>query len=397
MESKNLNKIVFILGFLAFWVNGDNYAAAPLLLDIAKDLNISFENAALSVTSYMLFFGFLTILFGPLGDRFGKSKIIKVAAFGTAIFSMLGAFAYDLSSIVIIRAINGTFAAGILPISVAYAGENISEPEKKQNAIGKIMGMMFLGGALATIISGLLTSIGSWRLLYMFYGVAELLLTFVLIISLKDDSVKKNKLTFYSVYKDALANKSLMKVISVLFLMGFSVLGSFTYTGKLVQSVTNFSILQIGFILSFFGFGTIVGAKGAGLIRNKLGANSLVFAGITGALSLGLLSYTHNIFLLVASLFGFGFAFILLQSTLIITAQESMPNLRGTVMSIASFNMVVSGGIGTFINGLILQYHSISIIYIISSILVVIAGILSNRVVRKSDYKHFEQISFAKY
>ncbi len=94
MNSKRLNQMVFLLGFMAFWVNGDNYAAAPLLIDIARDLHLHISEAAISVTAYMLCFGLFTIIFGPLGDRYGKTKIINIAAFGTAIFSCLGATAF---------------------------------------------------------------------------------------------------------------------------------------------------------------------------------------------------------------------------------------------------------------------------------------------------------------
>jgi len=74
------------LGIMAFFANGDNYAVAPLLINISKDLNLTISTAAMSVTAYMLTFGLFTILFGPLGDRYGKTKIINIAAFGAGIF-----------------------------------------------------------------------------------------------------------------------------------------------------------------------------------------------------------------------------------------------------------------------------------------------------------------------
>jgi MFS family permease len=73
---------IFLLGFLAFWANGDNYAAAPLLVKIASEFSVDLGMAALNVTSYMLFFGLMTVFFGPLGDRYGRCRILKVAAFG---------------------------------------------------------------------------------------------------------------------------------------------------------------------------------------------------------------------------------------------------------------------------------------------------------------------------
>jgi len=53
----NKNKMIVILGLMAFLANGDNYAAAPLIINIAADLNLTVSVAAMSVTAYMLAFG----------------------------------------------------------------------------------------------------------------------------------------------------------------------------------------------------------------------------------------------------------------------------------------------------------------------------------------------------
>ncbi len=121
MDDKSKNKLIMILGLMAFLANGDNYAAAPLIINISKDLNISVSTAAISVTAYMLSFGAFTLLFGPLSDRFGKVKIINIAALGTAIFSMLGAFAFNLPSLVFFRAMNGAFGASIFPVTNGFS------------------------------------------------------------------------------------------------------------------------------------------------------------------------------------------------------------------------------------------------------------------------------------
>jgi hypothetical protein len=44
---------------------------------------------------------------------------------------------------------------------------------------------------------------------------------------------------------------------------------------------------------------------------------------------------------------------------LVSTAQETMPKLRGTAMSLASINMLVGGAIGTSVNGKIINASSI--------------------------------------
>lgn len=382
MENKNRKTMILVLSIMAFFANGDNYAVAPLLINIAKDLNIGISNAAASVTAYMLTFGLFTIIFGPLGDRYGKTRIINIAAFGTAIFSMLGAFAFNLPSLVFFRAMNGAFAAGIFPVTMALVGESF-EASNRQKAIGKVMGMMFLGGASATVIGGALAYFSSWRLVYFIYGLAELILALVMIKVLSKSPAVIDKLEFIKVYKEALSNKKLMSIVGTIMLVGFSVFGSFTYSGKLVESRTGYNVFFVGLILTLFGVATVVGGRIAPRLRAKLKNNFLLFAGMLGSLSLITISYSFSPVIIGIALFGFGLSFVSLQSTLVSTAQETMPKLRGTAMSLASFNMFVGGAIGTSINGKIISDLSIGTIFFIASIAMLLVAFLATTVIKK--------------
>lgn len=390
MISKQLDRLILFIGFLAFFTNGDNYAAAPLLINISKDLHISISSAALSVTSYMLFFGLLTIVFGPLGDRFGKLRILKIAAFGTSVLSIACAFATSLPMLISLRAVNGAFAAGILPVTIAFVGEN-SAHGMRQNIIGKVMGMMFLGGAAATVIGGVLAFAGSWRLVYSVYGIAELILALGLLKVADTGSGKNDKLSFGDVYWKALSNKSLIMVICIILLIGFSVLGSFAYLGKLIQDKTGFNILFVGLMLSFYGIGTLAGGKNAGTIRKKIGNRFLVYAGILGFISLFSLAFTNNLIITGAALTGFGMSFIFLQSTLVTVAQELLPNLRGTVMSLISFSMVIGGSLGTSINGFILNYQDTETIFLIASGTLILAGFLAGFLFKRIEDNQYNE------
>jgi predicted MFS family arabinose efflux permease len=48
MNSKQKKIMIMTLGIMAFFANGDNYAVAPLLINIANDLNLSISTAAAS-------------------------------------------------------------------------------------------------------------------------------------------------------------------------------------------------------------------------------------------------------------------------------------------------------------------------------------------------------------
>jgi len=370
---KNKNKMILLLGFMAFLANGDNYAAAPLLLNIAKDLNLSVETAAISVTAYMLSFGAFTLIFGPLSDRFGKAKVINIAAVGTAIFSILGGFAFNLTSLIFFRAKNGAFGAGIFPVTMALVGQSFDD-SNRHKALGKVMGMMFLGAATATIVGGVLAYFGSWRLVYIVYGVGELILALLMLKMLEKDAPVVNKLNFVSAYKEPLTNFKFMRLVLTIFLVGFSVFGTFTYSGKLLQGITGYSVLGVGLILSLFGVGTVLGGRIAPKINQKTGVIYFLITGSIGFLGVLTLSISTNIYILSAGLFFFGLAFIFFQSTLVAAAQGLLPRMKGTAMSMASFNMFVGGAVGTSLNAKIISSYGISRIYLFAAILLLIVG-----------------------
>jgi predicted MFS family arabinose efflux permease len=376
MDSKNKNSLILILGLMAFLANGDNYAAAPLIINISKELNISISTAAISVTAYMLSFGVFTLIFGPLSDRFGKVKIINIAAMGTSIFSILGAFSFNLPSLIFFRAMNGAFGAGIFPVTMALVGQSFDN-NNRQKALGKVMGLMFLGSATATAIGGALSYFGSWRLVYMVYGVGELVLSIIMLKILERDKPVVDKLNFVEAYKVPFTNFSFIKTAMLIFFLGFSVFGSFTYTGNLIQENTGFNILVVGLILSLFGIGTVIGGRLAPILRKFLNNKFLIIAGIIGGISLYSISASQIVWILSAGLLGFGIAFIFMQSTLITTAQEMLPKMRGTAMSITSFCMFVGGAVGTNLNGNIMEAYGASRIYFNTAFVFLFVGILA--------------------
>jgi len=369
--------LVYLLGFMGFWVMGDNYAAAPILVDIAAEFEVGIGTAAMTVMAYMLPFGLFTIAFGPLADRFGKVRVITTAALGTAIFSSLAAGAFDIYSLGALRAVNGAFAAAILPVTISLIGDVFEESKSKMNSIGTVMGMYFLGAAAATAIGGALSFIGSWRIVYLTYGIAELILVVFLYKILTFEKGTMEKLSFREAYGDAIRHPELPRTVALLSLVGFAVFGSFTYLGDYLVVQTGYNILSVGLILTLFGLAAFTGGRRAGTLRKKFGSKILLIAGIIGLISLLVVGYWLGLYLVLPALFGFGLAFVILQVTIITTAQQYLPEKRGTVMSLASFNMFIGGAVGIFINRTILARLGYQGVFTIAGIAIFTVGVLA--------------------
>jgi predicted MFS family arabinose efflux permease len=376
MGNKYKSKMALVLGLMLFLANGDNYAAASLLSNIASDLNLTLSQAAMSVMAYMLSFGAFTLVFDPLADRFGKVKVFLAASMGTAVFSILGAFAFNLPSLVFFRSVNGLFGAGIFPVAIALIGETFDD-ETRQGAIAKVMGLAFLGAATATAIGGALAYFSSWRFVYLIYGVGELALAGMMIRLLKHDAPVANRISSLAAYRKVLGNPRFVRLTFMIFLVGFSVFGSFTYAGILVQRATGFNVFIVGLILSVFGVGTVAGGRLAPVLKKTTGRAFLAIAGLIGCGSLILLSTGLNLPFISMGLLGFGVAFILMQSTLVATILEKHPEIKGTVMSLSGFNLFLGGSCGTFLNAALMKTHGAELIFRSASFVFLAASLLA--------------------
>lgn len=124
----------------------------------------------------------------------------------------------------------------------------------------------------------------------------------------------------------------------------------------------------------------------AGRISVKKG--SILFAGILGGLSWALMAAWTSPILFSVSLAGFGLGFVMIHPILVATAQECMPQRRGTVMSLVSFSMFVAGGIGTFVNGRILKAWGFELIFAFAAILILAAGAVAATHLRRMAAGH---------
>jgi predicted MFS family arabinose efflux permease len=381
MDKKKQRFALIILSLMAFLANGDNYASAALISNIAGDLGFSISTASLSVTAYMLGFGLFTLIFGPLGDKYGKVKIINIAALGTALFSMLGSTAFNLPSLVAFRAMNGIFGSGIFPVTIAFVGEMFDD-EDRHKAIAFIMSMGFFGSAMATIIGGTISYFASWRMVYLVYGVGEFVLALIMLKTLERDKGVRDKLELVKSYTTAIKNRRFITLVVLLLFVGAAVLGSFTYTGIAVMQKTGSNIFITGIVLASFGVATVFGGKLAPKVKAKLKNMYLIVSCGIGFIGLTLLSYSSTLPVIILALFLFGMSFIFMQSTLVTTAQAMLPQMKGTAMSMTSFNLFVGAAIGTAINANLMKVIGVNRIFNIASVILLLVGILSSILIK---------------
>jgi len=154
------------------------YYAQPLLHTIAQYFGLTTQAAGIIVTVSQVGYGLGLLLIVPLGDRFERRSLIALMAFLSSIGLFIAAMAQSFTMLLIGTVLSALFTV-VTQILLPFAA-TLAHPEARGRVVGTIMSGLLLGILLARTVSGLLSSMGSWRLVYWVAAVVMLLLAALL-------------------------------------------------------------------------------------------------------------------------------------------------------------------------------------------------------------------------
>ena len=102
-----------------------------LLPKLVEEFTISLGKASQVISVFAIAYGLAQLLFGPLGDRFGKYRVIAWAALACASTAMLCALAPGFAALRVARALAGATAAAVIPLSMAWIGDVVAYDQRQ--------------------------------------------------------------------------------------------------------------------------------------------------------------------------------------------------------------------------------------------------------------------------
>jgi EmrB/QacA subfamily drug resistance transporter len=133
---------------------------------IEADLKTSAGAVQWLVNAYMLSLTALVLVGGAAGDQLGRRRIFIA---GTALFaaaSLWCGVSYDISQLIVARAIQGSGAALLIPCSLAIIGATFDESERGK-AIGTWAGFSAISAAFGPVLGGWIVDHLSWRWIFL--------------------------------------------------------------------------------------------------------------------------------------------------------------------------------------------------------------------------------------
>ncbi len=143
----------------------DQTILATALPTIAHDLG-RLTDVPWVVAAYVVTAAASTPLWGKLGDRLGRKRLLEVALILFLTSSAVCGAAQDMTWLIVSRAVQGVAAGGLMTLAMAAVGDLVSPRER-----GRYQGYIAVAFALATVIGpligGVLVEHASWR--WVFY------------------------------------------------------------------------------------------------------------------------------------------------------------------------------------------------------------------------------------
>ena len=96
MREPSLLRPIALLSAAAFASVATMRAADPLLPQVAREFGVSAGEASIIATAFALAYGFCQLVYGVLGDRFGKYRLITLATLASALTVASAGFAGSL-------------------------------------------------------------------------------------------------------------------------------------------------------------------------------------------------------------------------------------------------------------------------------------------------------------
>lgn len=309
----------------------------PMLPRLADDFATSISGASTVITAFALATMVGQLVYGPLGDRFGKLRVVTLSLFGAAAASAGCALAQDLGSLTALRFLTALFASSPVSLGLAYIGDQVPIAQR-QPVIARFVTGTIIGQTLGPLVGGLFTDLLGWRGTFLFLGAGFAAISSVLLLRTGSQWAGSGRAGSgdnpYIVQFRLLAVPRVRYVMAASFANTFFFFGAYSFLGAFLLLKFDLNLTLIGALLAGVGMGSLLYTLVVTRLLHVLGQRGLVACGgaiCCGCYALTVLTPVWGI--VVPSVIGMGFSFYMLQNTLQAKASEMAPHARATGVS----------------------------------------------------------------
>ncbi|MEJ8849866.1 MFS transporter [Variovorax rhizosphaerae] len=379
------SRTLWLLGTCAFASMASMRICDAMLPSLAAEFSATTGQVARTISGFALAYGLLQLFYGPLGDRYGKVRVIAFATLACTIGSMAAALAPSLDWLVAGRILSGVAAAGIIPLTMAWIGDSVAY-EGRQEVLARLLGATVFGMICGQWLGGLVAEVWNWRaafaLLATIFLVGGAMLTRRargLASPARPDmaSVPRRLL-------DVLAQPWARTVLLVTCIEGALAFSALAFIPSHLHASFKLSMPAAGAVVALYGVGGLVYSRCARVLLRRFGETGLA---TTGGVSLGIAFAAIATapswpWTLPACMLA-GFGFYALHNTLQTHATQMAPTARGTAVSLFACVLFLGQSLGVLLASWVVDTASTSMVFASSALGLLLLGVAFATLIRQ--------------
>ncbi len=346
-----VQRSVLLLSMATFSSMATQRVCDAMLPELSRQFGVSMAEAAQVVSFFAVVYGLSQLVYGPLGDRFGKYRIVVLATMGCSLGSVASALAGSLDALLAGRVLAALCAAAIIPMTMAWIGDTVPYAQRQETLARVGLGTT-LGLVSGQLLGGLMADTLGWR---WAFALLAGLFTIVGLMLMSDMRRQVPAPTappaagagFAAQTWTMLSSRWSAQVLLTACIEGAAGFGVLAIVASHLHHALGLSLSQSGAVAALFGLGGMLYmALAKGLIR-RLGEAGLALAGGAGmACSFALLGLASWWPLTVVASLSAGFWFFMFHNTMQTQATQMAPTARGTAVSLFASFLFLGQAIG---------------------------------------------------
>lgn len=384
------SRVVVILAVAAFASTSAFRVLDPAIPQLAEQFNITTGRAGDGVMWFALAYGIAQFLYGPLGDRFGKFRVLTIATAASAAGSLVVAMAPTFEMVLFGRFLSGATGAAIIPLAIAWIGDHVPY-ENRQATLSRFILGNIVGITAGLWIGGFFTDVTGWR------GGPLFLVGLYLIVGALLYSQRKHvdeapsayaRIQFIEPIAIVFRSRWAWVILIAVMFEGALVFGSIAYVPAYLQYTYDISPTKAGFVTSLFAAGALTYVASAKWLIRRMGEFRMALTGgFVLAISYFIYLYGPNWLwaLLAGALCGLGYYF--LHAVLQARATQMVEHARATAVSMFACFMFVGQAAGIVLASMVVDVLGLRALLWVSLLALPLLGIWFGYKLRQHMYQ----------
>lgn len=336
-----MNRLVLVFGLGGFAQALSSRVLDPLVPMVAAEFALPVDVVALIASAYALPYALIQPVLGPIGDAFGKRRLIIGCMAALVLMLAACALAPSFEALTAARIASGAAAGGVFPLTLALLGDSVGM-ERRQIALSRFLAFAILGQVAGGAMAPLVEPLVGWRgVVWVSAGLTAIGLAVLLAARGVREAPASGRFGLalsLERYGAILQNPVARLCYGAVAVEGVLIFGVFPFLADILLARGHGGPAEAGTAIGLFGAGGLLYAALAGWLVLHVGPRGmLVGGGLAAAAAMAASAFAPSAAVLIAAFLLLGFGFFMMHNSIQTRVTEVAPAARGSAVALHAF------------------------------------------------------------